>query len=68
MKLTDLYFEGNFQTDPTIFFMFSAYFFLNHLVKPQTTNALPFFIHIVLAIGGVMALLPNVRKLKLTRM
>ena len=27
----------------------------------QTTNAFPFLTHIILAIGGVLALLPNIR-------
>ena len=40
---------------PTIFFLFSAYFFLYYLNKnPQTTIALLFLTHNISGIGGVL--------------
>ena len=48
------YLAGNSQTAPTIFFIFSGYFFLNYFIKnPQTKNAPTFLTHIIFAIGGV---------------
>ena len=43
---------GNSQTAPTIFFIFSAYFFFSKNI-PQTTFAVAFLTHIILAICGV---------------
>ena len=44
------YLAGNYQTAPTIFFIFLK----NHIIKnPQTTNALTFLTHNISTIGGV---------------
>ena len=48
------YLAGNFQTAPTIFFIFSGYFFLNDFIKnPQTRNARAFLPLIISAVGSV---------------
>ena len=49
------YLSGNFQTTPTIFFIFSGFFFfLNNFIKnPQTRNALTFWPFNISAVGRV---------------
>ena len=48
------YLAGNFQRAPTIFFIFSEYFFLNYFIKsPQTRNARAFLPLNISAVGSV---------------
>ena len=48
------YLAGNFQTAPTIFFIFSAYLFLNNFIKnPQTRNACEFLTLDISPVGSV---------------
>ena len=48
---------------PKIFFIFSTYFFFDNFIKnPQTTKALTFLTHIILAISGVVSILLKKKK------
>ena len=49
------YLASNFQTAPTIFFIFSGCFFLNGFIKnPQTINTRPFLPLNISAVGSVV--------------
>ena len=53
-NMKNWYLANNSQTAPTIFFIFSAwFFFIEKKIIPQNTFALSFLTYIILAIGGV---------------